>query len=393
LETKVELNLASIQTLGKKEIDKRCELQFSRAVALCSLCVLIKQSFEKIVAFDAVQAFGLAGIQWRKHLGDDVTVSINVIKEMASELISNIEANNLSCDGKTLQIVSGNPQAHLHQHQYNFIYIEAYQSGVTFFDAAMSSIAAGGLICLTCTDTILNKNWNTVLCWYAAKFLKMEYYREMAVCIILANLAQAAARYNKGIKPELCVGLKHGFTVICRVFIGSEASQGSMKAVELVTHCVKCQGRRFATENKEMTSVASNAPMSIDPCLCFEKNVLARYMQLGPAWSGNIFCPSFLDDILKASCQFYLSDENTEMLKNLILESKCSKHGTAIEDAKKLQRLHKGRESPCSKKRKTNSDDGATNSTSSKPNKDSYCTNIGSFKSGTFFSSILLRNS
>jgi len=355
---KVELSENTCKILGIKQVEKKCQLQFSRAVVLSSLSVLIKQTSWKLAAFDAIQDFGLAGIQWCRHLGSNVKIFINVKDQLKPELLLNLEKSGCEID-ENLNIVSDVPQAHLHKNKYTFINIEVCGSAVMYFDALMNSIKHGGLLCVTCTDTSIlqNKRPATAQRLYESKLWKTEYGRELGVRVILANLARAAARWSKGLKIELCVGLEHGFTVVCRVYRGSQFGEKSITSLQFLAHCQVCQARKFIPDS---VYVQDNVTV-LSLCDCSSNGIKAPILQLGPIWSGAIYGRNFLFDVLNEMHSLELGSDNIKLVHQLIVESACCTsnelEAELIFQFRKQTQEENSNEMSNSKKRKLNSNE------------------------------------
>ena len=317
-----QLSEKTYKVYGKQQIEKKCKLQFSRAVALSLLSVLVKKLSWKISVFDAIQDFGLAGMQWYKYLNKKINIVINIPKQLEVELCANLVKNSPSYCSEDVKVVSEIPQAHLHKNKYSFVYVEVCGSAIVYFDSAMNSIKHGGLICVTSTDVAIlqNKSPDTVRRLYEAKLWKTEYSKELGVRVILANLARAAARWCKGIKVELCVGLEHGFTVVCRVFRGSRFGEKSMTKLEVIAHCQLCQARAFIPDSLYFQDVTS-----LNLCNCSNNGIKAPILQLGPAWNGTLYDQDFLFDIYNEMKHLELNSEYVKLIEQLILESACCK--------------------------------------------------------------------
>ena len=348
----VQLNEDIYKVLGRKCVKKKCELEFSRAAALSCLSVLKKQTPWKLAAFDAVKDYGMAGIQWRKHLKGDVKICTNVADNLLETAKSYFMKNSCSYDDDNIRIVAENPQAHLHANKYTFIYAEVYGCALTYFDAMFSSIKHGGMLCVTSTDTALlqNKSPATSQRLYDAKMWKTEYHKEFGVRVIIGNLCKAASRWNKGIRVEMCAGLEHGFTIVCRVFRGSQLAEKSASYLRNVAHCQLCQAREFVPQSHFILETSSVPQL----CECSSNGIKAPVLLLGPAWSGAICNEEFLYSILAEMRSFHIDVAHIKLVETLIIECVCCK--TLDNEIKLVEKL-KGEvatqeESPKAKRRK-----------------------------------------
>ena len=311
------LNDDVLGCLGKKTINKKLKLMQSRAIALCSLYVLSKNTAWKITAFDAVKDFGLAGLQWAKHLSSQVKIMINCSENLKSLVEENLKLNGCALSDD-LTIASEDPQAHMHNSKYGFIYAEIYGCAVAYLDAALRSIKHGGILVVTSTDTSIlqNKSPETSHRLYGVKLWKTEYHKEFSCRIILENIARAAARWSKGIKVELCTVLEHGITIVCRVHRGAQFGENTMANLHFLAHCQLCQARAFISHSQYLPETSSM-------CDCFSNGLKAPVLMLGPVWSGKISDKGFLLEILEAMTSLSLNKDHVKLIEQLIIESAC----------------------------------------------------------------------
>ena len=118
-----------------------------------------------------------------------------------------------------LQSNQYNPTQLRHQTpQYDVIDLDPYGSAAPFVDAAMQSIANGGLLAATCTDMAALGGSHPETCYgrYGAMPIQRAgYLQELALQILLYHLSVVAGRYGRTIKPVLSVGM----AFYCRVFV------------------------------------------------------------------------------------------------------------------------------------------------------------------------------
>ena len=107
----------------------------------------------------------------------------------------------------------------LHQKpQFDVIDLDPYGSAAPFMDAAMQSVASGGLLAVTCTDMAALGGSHPETCYgrYGAfPIQRSGYLQELALRILLYHMSVVAARYGRTIRPILSVGM----AFYCRVFV------------------------------------------------------------------------------------------------------------------------------------------------------------------------------
>lgn len=110
-------------------------------------------------------------------------------------------------------------QSLLHQKpQFDVIDLDPYGSAAPFMDAAMQSVASGGLLAVTCTDMAALGGSHPETCYgrYGAfPIQRSGYLQELALRILLYHMSVVAARYGRTIRPILSVGM----AFYCRVFV------------------------------------------------------------------------------------------------------------------------------------------------------------------------------
>ena len=111
-----------------------------------------------------------------------------------------------------------NPSQIHQKPQYDVIDLDPYGSASPFLDAALQSIANGGLLAVTCTDMAALGGSHPETCYgrYAAfPISRAGYLQELALRILLYQLSVVAGRYGRSVRPVLSVGM----AFYCRVFV------------------------------------------------------------------------------------------------------------------------------------------------------------------------------
>lgn len=105
--------------------------------------------------------------------------------------------------------------------QFTIIDLDPYGSSTTFLDAAIQAVKNGGMLCVTCTDMIALGGSQPTLCYSRYGSMNMSqipYLHEFAIRILLYTLARDAARYQRYIKPIVCVGMHFYIRVFVEVY-------------------------------------------------------------------------------------------------------------------------------------------------------------------------------
>ncbi|XP_040187155.1 TRMT1-like protein isoform X2 [Rana temporaria] len=311
-------------------------MKTNRQLIFCALAVLTEER-QPLECLDAFSATGIMGLQWAKHLGNSVKVTLNDISDSSTAIIrENCQLNKMKVLMKseeksevvvieekfvnTVEVTQMDANVLMHTRSFDFIHLDPFGTSVNYLDAAFRNIRNQGIVSVTSTDTgsLYAKTVHVTKRYYGCNIIRTEYFKELAVRIVLAAIARAAARCNKGIDVLLSVALEHFVLVIVRVLRGPSLADESLKMISNLIHCHWCEERIF---QKEGTMLEEN-PYKQLPCDCHESMPGRSAALLGPMWSGSLFNTSFLRRMLyKATSQDIV--EIHTLLKTLICESEC----------------------------------------------------------------------
>ncbi|XP_059144368.1 TRMT1-like protein [Physella acuta] len=292
----------------------------------------------QISALDALACTGLAGIQWKKHISKDVHVTLADHDDI-TKLTANAEANSLSCSilklnplrtpgdlhglqgEKEIHICQADAKAVMTMEAFNFIFLNPQKNSTTYFEPAFNSITCRGIVCFIFPDiSLFARSPHVVQRYYSANIIKTEYLKELAGRIIIANLAKAAARCNKGISVQYIVSHEDNLLICVKVSRGHSHADSSLTQIAQLLHCRFCEQRIFI---EPQLSVLED-PYSLLGCKCKEKHVGKTAVTLGPMWKGSIFDWEFLNLVQKHGKQLKLSSKFLEVTHQLFAECMCS---------------------------------------------------------------------
>jgi len=115
--------------------------------------------------------------------------------------------------------------------QWDVIDLDPYGSAAPFLDAAVQAIEHGGMLNVTCTDMAALGGSHPETCYgrYASMPIpNARYLQEVALRILLGNIATTAAKYGRTIKPILSVGMNFYIRVFVEVY-NDKAGVSEMK--------------------------------------------------------------------------------------------------------------------------------------------------------------------
>uniref|UniRef100_A0A8B9EQG1 tRNA (guanine(27)-N(2))-dimethyltransferase n=1 Tax=Anser cygnoides TaxID=8845 RepID=A0A8B9EQG1_ANSCY len=315
------------------------KMKLNRQLIFCALAVLAEER-KPIECLDAFGATGIMGLQWAKHLRSSVKVTINDCNEnsvtmiqenchlnkMKVKLNAKEEDNDEALGGgeqntDTIEVTKMDANVIMHMRSFDFIHLDPFGTSVNYLDSAFRNVRNLGIVSLTSTDisSLYAKAQHVALRHYGCNIVRTEYYKELAARIVIAAVARAAARCNKGIEVLLAVALEHFVLVVVRVLRGPSPADDSAKKVRYLIHCQWCEERIF---QKESNMVEEN-PYQQLPCDCHGSMPGKTAVVLGPLWSGALFNTGFLRRMLFEAVQYGL-DETQPLLKTLVCEAECT---------------------------------------------------------------------
>jgi len=176
---------------------------------------------------DALAASGLRSVRYAKEIPGVDGVVANDLKPEAAELAAANAASNGCCAGTAggVEARAGDAIAYMYSYldrhpseRFDVIDLDPYGTAAPFLDAAVRTVANGGLLCITCTDMASMSGGHPETCYGrlgAMPVPKGGYCQELAIRLMLACAATTAGRCGRTIRPVLSVGM--AFYVRCFV--------------------------------------------------------------------------------------------------------------------------------------------------------------------------------
>lgn len=316
------------------------KMKLNRQLIFCTLAALTEER-KPLECLDAFGATGIMGLQWAKHLGNAVKVTINDLNENSVTLIQeNCHLNKLKVvvDSKekeesddileegeenlgNIKVTKMDANVLMHLRSFDFIHLDPFGTSVNYLDSAFRNIRNLGIVSVTSTDisSLYAKTQHVARRHYGCNIVRTEYYKELAARIVVAAVARAAARCNKGIEVLFAVALEHFVLVVVRVLRGPTSADETAKKIQYLIHCQWCEERIF---QKDGNMVEEN-PYRQLPCNCHGSMPGKTAIELGPLWSSSLFNTGFLKRMLFESLHHGLDDIQT-LIKTLIFESECT---------------------------------------------------------------------
>ena len=263
---------------------------------------------------EALSATGLRSIRYYLEIPSISSLLVNDVDRAA---VASIRAN-IAFNGLPPSIVRpshSDAKALMYRHlqppeaQFDVIDLDPYGSAVDFLDAAVQSVAHGGLLAVTCTDkAVLCGAWGEVAyAKYGGYALKGKTCHETAIRLVLAALQSAAARYRRYVEPLLSLSIDFYVRVFVRVWEGQAQVKGVASRSAVVYQCTGCEahylqrmGRVLSTHPGadvgagQVKHSAAHGP----PCPQRCPDCHSAFRLGGPMWADALHDPAFIDEAL-----------------------------------------------------------------------------------------------
>lgn len=307
------------------------------------LATLRLDSVDKpLLCLDAFAASGIAGLQWKKHLGNKVHIVLatrDVEPVKTSCKLNSVEHSDWllaasHVTGEWPAVGQKENEVHicpyqagviLHQEAFNFIFLQANHSTTLYTDSVFSNIRHNGMVCFLSPNISSQcfRSPQLIQRQYQAYVQKTEYVKEMAARVVIADIARAAARHQKGVEVLLTLLIEDHFLIIVRAAKHNQSAVSSAESCRPVLHCLMCEERVVCLDAH---SPVEN-PYNMLPCDCKEKHPGKTAVILGPLWTGDIFSVSYIERLLASERQKNSKNKLYILLHSLLSEAVCRREG------------------------------------------------------------------
>ena len=176
-----------------------------------------------IYALDGLAATGVRARRWINELPQESADRLDIVMgDLDEESLSWAMNNHLDFPpshgrGK-LRAVKGDLRAMVLNHGRHWVDIDPYGSPVPFLDTAVQSLARGGVIEVSATDTaaLTGSSKDPLLRRYGARVRTDGLAHDSALRVLLATLARTAAKHDRAIVPLISIWDSHHLRVSAR---------------------------------------------------------------------------------------------------------------------------------------------------------------------------------
>lgn len=269
-------------------------------------------SLEFIRILEALSASGLRALRYGHEISQ---VSRVVANDLSPDAVASI--NRLAQYNGLDHIVKGHQGDAVRymgsvpdKDRFHVVDLDPYGTAAPFLENAILALQDHGILMVTCTDAgVLAGNGYPEKCFalyggsnFGNTFMRLEANHEAGLRLMLATIAQTAARHKRTVEPLLSLSIDYYFRVFVRVSTSPAQVKNLAASTMLVYHCVGCghaveqrMGRVAASGNRHQTPRMSC--ITADHChICGGVHHVA-----GPMWGGPLHSKDFIDAVLEVN--------------------------------------------------------------------------------------------
>lgn len=258
-------------------------------------------STEGIRVLDALAATALRSIRYVKEIPGVREVVVNDLDEAAVQAAQrNVDFNQV--DSCKIRVQQGDAIYAMHaskgtESPFDVIDLDPYGSAAPFLDAAVQSVAEGGLLCVTCTDMGVLSGGHPETCYakYGSMPTKGKYLHEMALRILLHALEAQANRYRRHIVPVLSLSIDFYVRLFVRVFTSAAEVKRACTKASYVHQSLGCGSFFLQPVGKESKN-SFNPSLTTGDGLCPQTG--KRFKIGGPIWNPPIHDMEWVGQLL-----------------------------------------------------------------------------------------------
>ncbi|CAL7938563.1 unnamed protein product [Xylocopa violacea] len=285
--------------------------EFNRDLSVAVLTTYIKNRNEEavkanaeeqkgIALLEALSATGLRSIRYAKEVQGIERIVANDISAKAVESIK----KNVKHNGVENIVEASQEDATLLMYQsrrdkFNAIDLDPYGCPTIFLDGAVQCVSDGGLLMITATDMAVLAGNSPETCYlkYGAISLRSKACHEMALRILLQNIASHAGRYGRYVTPILSVSADFYIRAFVKVFSSQIKCKENATKIGTIYQCTGCESintQPLCYKNLSGVYKLTSLPYVNRYCdICHHKQ-----HEGGPIWLGPLHDQHFVSHLL-----------------------------------------------------------------------------------------------
>jgi tRNA (guanine26-N2/guanine27-N2)-dimethyltransferase len=279
-------------------------MELNRDLSVTALTTYQQQKEDDITICDAFGGSGIRGIRYAKEIEGVSLAVVNDLNPLAVKLTNeNILENGLN------NVRACREDANLIlrkcKGRFDVVDIDPFGTPAPYVESAAASIKAGGMICITATDTsaLCGTYRKPCIRKYGAKPFRNEYCHETGLRILAGFISRTFSKYKKYLEVQFSHSTEHYMRLYALVGKGAKNTDESLENLDYIAYCPKCLNRQI---------FRGIAPKISLKCLdCGEIWNIA-----GPLWCGEIQNSDFLSRMIDIVPDLKINRTN-EVLKLL----------------------------------------------------------------------------
>jgi len=288
-------------------------MELNRDISVAALTVYRKGVDHNITVCDAFGGTGIRGIRYAKEIEGIENAIVNDLNPLAVELAKeNININQL--ENVIVCKEDANMILRKCKGKFDVIDIDPFGTPSPYLDSAAANLRAGGMICVTATDTSALCGTYSEPCIrkYSSVPLKTEYCHENGLRILAGFVARTFSKYKKFIEVIFSHSTEHYMRIYATIGKGAANTDESLRSMGYVAHCKGCLYRIV---------IKGLAPSLPENCPVCGGNLDIG----GPLWCGDMYNPDFVTLMINTVKHLSLNTEN----KAIKLLDTCLKESDA----------------------------------------------------------------
>jgi len=221
------------------------KMELNRDLAVLALQTYQRMVKRKLCVCEPLTGCGVRGVRLAKEVKGVNTVVINDISTEAAKLAQfNAKSNNV-----TKQVKVSNEDANLLLSKYaaprkrfDYVDIDPFGSPAPYMDSAIRALRKNGLLALTATDMapLCGVHPKACIRKYGGKPLRTEYCHELALRLLIGNLAMTAAKHDVGIRVIFSYSAYNHVRTYALLNYGAKEADKNVQAMGYILHCFEC---------------------------------------------------------------------------------------------------------------------------------------------------------
>ena len=234
---------------------------------------------------------GVRGLRFALEVDGLERIVLNDLSRRAYELAKlNVKHNGLEGlisveneDAHKLLCRYSSPRQRL-----DYVDLDPFGSPSPFLDSALRAVRSGGVLALTATDTAPLSGLHVKACMrkYLGKPLRVSYWREIAVRLLIGAALLSALRHDLAVNPLFSYGVDHYVRAYVEISRGAKEADKHLDYMGFILHCRNCLRREV---KRGLT------PFLPDRC----GSCGSRLDYAGPLWLGRLVDKEFCEEMLR----------------------------------------------------------------------------------------------